>query len=196
MNILGPTMLEGRQIRLEPLRPHHAEGLVQAGAASEIWSWMSSTLTSDAAVARWVQAAIEAEAAATSFAFAVLLMEGDRVVGSTRYMDVQAKERGLEIGWTWYAPELWGTAVNPECKLLLLTHAFESWGAIRVQLKTDHLNTRSQAAISKLGAKFEGRLRNHRIRPDGTIRDTMLYSITDQEWPEVKAVLLRRLGWD
>jgi RimJ/RimL family protein N-acetyltransferase len=95
--------------------------------------------------------------------------------------------------WTWYAPDVWATTINPECKFLLLQHAFETWGALRVQLKTDIKNTRSQAAIRKLGAQYEGTLRNHRLRPDGTVRDTVMFSIIDREWPDVKAGLLRRL---
>jgi RimJ/RimL family protein N-acetyltransferase len=97
------------------------------------------------------------------------------------------------IGWTWYSPEAWGRSVNPEAKLLLLEHAFETWGAVRVALKTDAKNLHSQAAIRKLGAKYEGTLRNHRIRRDGSLRDSVVFSIIDSEWPGVKAALLRRL---
>ncbi len=108
-------------------------------------------------------------------------------------MDTQPKSKATEIGWTWYSPKVWGTVVNPECKYLLLEHAFEEWGAIRIQLKTDNMNIHSQEAILKLGAKFEGRLRNHRFRRDGTIRDTMMYSIIREEWPEVKSSLNKRI---
>jgi RimJ/RimL family protein N-acetyltransferase len=124
----------------------------------------------------------------------VVQLAGDRVVGSTRYMDVQAASKGVEIGWTWYAPETWGTVVNPEAKFLLLRHAFEAWGAIRVQLKTDLKNLRSQAAIKKLGAKEEGVLRRHRFRRDGTIRDSVIFSIIREEWPAVKAAMEERIG--
>jgi len=129
----------------------------------------------------------------TAYVFTVIDRATNRIVGSTRYMDIQAEHRGVEIGWTWYAPEVWGTAVNPECKLLLLTHAFEEWGAVRVMLKTDHRNARSQAAIRKLGAVYEGTLRQHRVRPDGTLRDTVVFSILDREWPAVRAGLYARL---
>jgi RimJ/RimL family protein N-acetyltransferase len=192
---LGAITLEGKQVRLEPLHPDHAEGLLKAGAAPEIWPWMSATLMSAAAVAAFIEIAMRAAAHGQEYAFAVVLKESGRVVGSTRYMDVQAASRGAEIGWTWYAPDVWATSTNPECKFLLLQHAFETWGALRVQLKTDHMNTRSQAAIRKLGAQYEGTLRNHRIRPDGTVRDTVMFSVIDREWPDVKAGLLRRLGW-
>lgn len=190
---LGPVILEGKYVRLEPLRPHHADALLQAGQAPEIWAWLPARLTTAGAVDKFIAAAMQAEADGLEYAFAVVMRESDRVIGSTRYMDVQAAHYGVEIGWTWYSPDTWGTAINPEAKFLLLSHAFDDWGAKRVQLKTDGNNTRSQAAIAKLGAKREGTLRNHRIRPDGTIRDTVMFSILDEEWPEVKAGLMRRI---
>jgi RimJ/RimL family protein N-acetyltransferase len=109
-------------------------------------------------------------------------------------MEVQPRDRGVEIGWTWYAPRCWGTTVNPESKYVLLRHAFEEWGAIRVALKTDVLNVHSQAAIRKLGARFEGVLRQHRIRRDGSYRDTVMFSIVDSEWPHVRERLLSRIN--
>ncbi len=117
----------------------------------------------------------------------------ERIIGSTAYLSISAKYRRAEIGSTWYSPDLWGTAVNPECKFLLLKRAFEDWGAVRVELGTDSNNAHSQRAILRLGAKFEGKLRNYGIRPDGTVRDAMLYSIINSEWPEVKSKLLARL---
>lgn len=191
---LGPVVLEGKHVRLEPLRPHHAEALAEAGGSEEIWPWMSATATTVEKAARFIAAAMQAEAKGLEYAFAVIRKADGRVVGSTRYLDVQAAHKGVEIGFTWYAPAVWGTAVNPACKFLLLQHAFETWGALRVQLKTDHMNTRSQAAIRKLGAKYEGTLRNHRIRPDGTVRHTVMFAVTCEEWPEVQAGLLGRIG--
>ncbi|HYF79169.1 MAG TPA: GNAT family protein [Symbiobacteriaceae bacterium] len=188
---LGPVLLSGTHIRLEPLRPHHAPELLLAGRHPEIWPWMSQSLTTEAAVARFIADALKAEEKGLECAFAVVSVSSGKVLGSTRYMDVQAAHRGLEIGWTWYTPEVWGTVVNPEAKFLLLRHAFESWGALRVQLKTDGRNLRSQAAIRKLGAQYEGTLRNHRIRPDGTVRDTAMFSIIDTEWPAIKSGLVR-----
>jgi RimJ/RimL family protein N-acetyltransferase len=111
----------------------------------------------------------------------------------SRLFEIDAMHRRCEIGYTWYIPEVWGTSVNPEAKFLLLTHCFETWGAARVQFKTDHENLRSQAAIAKLGAVKEGVLRAHMIRPDGTQRDSVIYSITREEWPGVKAGLKARL---
>lgn len=193
MAALGPVTLQGARVRLEPLRPRHAADLAVAAGSAEIWAWMSADLRDAAALQAFIADAVACEAAGTEYAFAVIDRENGRACGSTRYLDVQPKHRGVEIGWTWYAPEVWRTAVNPEAKLLLLTHAFETWGAIRVMLKTDHLNVRSQGAIRKLGAVYEGTLRQHRIRPDGTLRDTVAFSILDREWPAVRAGLLARL---
>lgn len=191
---LGPIVLEGRNVRLEPLRPHHAEALLRAGQAPEIWAWMPARLSTSEAVDRFIADAVRAENAGAEYAFAVVSVKDERVVGSTRYMDVQAVHQGVEIGWTWYSPDVWAGPVNPEAKFLLLRHAFETWSARRVQLKTDGLNARSRSAIAKLGAQYEGTLRNHRRRPDGTFRDTVMFSIVDTEWPAVKERLMRRIG--
>lgn len=193
MGDLGPVMLEGKSIRLEALAASHADALLAAAQAPEIWTWMPTVLTTRAAIDRWIADTLKRTAEGSEFAFAVVARGGDRVVGSTRYMDVQTAHRGVEIGWTWYAPDVWGTAVNPETKYLLLRHAFEEWGAIRVCLKTDARNLHSQAAIRKLGARYEGTLRNHRIRGDGTLRDSVLYSIVREEWPAVRASLEQRI---
>jgi len=128
------------------------------------------------------------------YAFAVVLKNEERIVGSTAYLSISARHRRAEVGSTWYLPEYQRTFVNPECKLLLLKHAFEDWEAVRMQLGTDANNIQSQRAILKLGAKFEGRLRNHGIRPGGKPRDTMLYSIISSEWPEVKSGLVSRIN--
>lgn len=191
---LGPITLEGKFIRLEPLRPHHADGLLEAGQDEAIWRWMSKRLMDKESVLAWIEDAMSAEAQGREYAFAVVRRADGRILGSTRYMEIRAAHRGAEVGWTWYAKDVWGTVVNPEAKLLLLQHAFEDWGAIRMELKTDSKNERSRAAILKLGAEFEGILRAHRIRPDGTLRDTAMYSILRTEWPEVKAKLLARVG--
>jgi RimJ/RimL family protein N-acetyltransferase len=127
--------------------------------------------------------------------FAIVLRETGQPVGSTSYFDIRPAHRGLEIGYTWYAQAYQGTHINPENKYLLLRHAFETLGAVRVQLKTDKRNLRSQHAIAKLGAKLEGTLRKHTILENGYIRDTVMFSITDDEWPEVKAGLEARLGY-
>ena len=191
---LGPVVLEGRHVRLEPLGPGHADDLLAAAADPLIWRWLPERIESRADLERWLGDALRAQAAGAEYAFAVVDLRSGRAVGSTRYMDVSQTQRGVEVGWTWYDRAAWGTAVNPEAKLLLLGHAFEDWGAIRLYLKTDSLNERSRAAIPKLGAHYEGDLRNHRIRLDGSYRHSSYYSILDSEWPAVKAGLEQRLA--
>lgn len=145
-------------------------------------------------MAEWIGATLRAEELGTEYPFTVFRKDDHKVLGSTRYMDVRPLQRGVEIGWTWYTSRVWGTVVNPECKFLMLRHAFEDWNAVRVQLKTDNNNVHSQNAILKLGAKLEGGLRNHRIRRDGSTGDSMMYSITDGEWRDsIKSSLQQRI---
>ncbi len=191
---LGPVVLEGRHIRLEPLRPRHRAGLVAAAGAPGIWTWLSADLRVPEAMDAFLADALRAEELGTEFPFAVVRQEDGRVLGSTRYLDVTPAHRRLEIGWTWYEPAAWGTATNPEAKFLLLRHAFEAWGAVRVALHADGENRHSQAAIRKLGAVHEGVLRRHKRRPDGTWRDTVVFSILDAEWPERREALRQRLA--
>lgn len=190
---LGPVTLDGTHVRLAPMRPEHAAALLQAGRDPAVWEWMPVRPTTLSAMDLWLSKAMQAESQGREYPFVVMRRSDDRLIGSTRYLDVQEDDRTVEIGWTWYTPEAWGGVVNPECKFLLMRHAFEDWGAIRVALKTDIKNLHSQAAIRKLGAKFEGTLRNQRIRPDGSYRDTVIYSIIESEWPAVKAGLLQRI---
>jgi N-acetyltransferase len=189
---LGPTTLQGRFVPLEPLRPGHSDQLYEAGRNLE-WAWMLGPLRTKEAVDQRIGDGLKLEERDEAYAFAVVIKQEERVVGSTAYLSINAKYKRAEIGSTWYSPNMWGTAVNPECKFLLLKHAFEDWGAVRVELGTDSNNLHSQRAILKLGAKLEAKLRNYAIRPDGTVRDTMLYSIIDKEWPDVKSKLLGRL---
>jgi RimJ/RimL family protein N-acetyltransferase len=190
---LGPITLSGKHIRLEPMRPAHAAQLLEAGLAPEIWEWMPARPVTAEAMHAWLAKAMQAEAAGREYAFVVIRVNDGRVIGSTRYLDVQEDDRTVEIGWTWYVPDAWGGVVNPEAKYMLMRHAFEDWQAIRVALKTDIKNLRSQAAIKKLGARYEGTLRNQRIRPDGSYRDTVIFSVIEGEWPPVKARLEERL---
>jgi RimJ/RimL family protein N-acetyltransferase len=191
---LGPTVLEGPHVRLEPLDRGHADDLAEAAGDPLIWRWLPVQVTGRKDLERWIDDALAASEAGLEHAFAVVDRQTGRAVGSTRYMDIAPSHRGVEVGWTWYARAAWGGIVNPESKLLLLRHAFEDWGAIRLCLKTDSLNERSRAAIAKLGATYEGDLRNHRIRPDGSYRNSSYYSILDSEWPAVRAGLERRLA--
>jgi N-acetyltransferase len=190
---LGPVTLTGKHVRLEPMRPRHAAALLEAGRAREIWEWMPARPLATDSMDRWLEQAMGAEAQGREYPFVVVRLADDHVIGSTRYLDVHEDDRNVEIGWTWYAPDTWGGVVNPEAKYLLMCHAFDDWHAIRVALKTDIKNVRSQSAIKKLGARFEGTLRNQRIRPDGSYRDTVLFSITDTEWPAVKQRLEQRI---
>jgi RimJ/RimL family protein N-acetyltransferase len=190
---VGPIVLEGKYVQLEPLRPSHAPDLLKAGQSLLNWDWMLVRLTTPDAVDAYIESGLRAEATGSVYRFVVVLRVDGRVVGTTSYLDVQSAHRGIEIGSTWYTPDVRGTAVNPEAKLLLLGHAFEDWGAIRVCLKTDANNLHSQAAIRKLGAQYEGTLRQHMIRPDGTYRDSAYFSIVDKEWPEVRERLERRV---
>jgi RimJ/RimL family protein N-acetyltransferase len=192
---LAPIVLEGTHVRLEPLLPEHAPALgAAADSGDELWSWMSFDLRIADHRERWMRDAFAARDRGEEIPFTVVLRASGEIVGTTRYMDIQERFRGVEIGWTWYRRDLWGGAVNPECKYLLMRHAFEGWDAIRVCLKTDLKNLHSQNAIRKLGAKYEGTLRNHRIRRDGSYRDTMYFSIIDTEWPDVKRSLEQRLA--
>jgi RimJ/RimL family protein N-acetyltransferase len=191
---LGPVTLEGAHVRLAPLRPEHAPALLQAGRDPSVWQWMPARPTTPPAMEAWLSKAVQAESQGREYPFVVIRRADDSVIGSTRYLDVQEDDRTVEIGWTWYMPEVWGGVVNPESKFLLMRHAFEDWHAIRVALKTDVKNLHSQAAIRKLGARFEGTLRNQRIRPDGSYRDTVIFSIIENEWPAVKATLQQRIS--
>jgi len=193
MALLGPITLSGKHIRLEPMQAAHAEALLEAGRSREIWEWMPTRPVSAATIDRWLEKAMQAQAQGREYPFVVIRLSDDRVIGSTRYLDVQEDDRTVEIGWTWYSPEAWGGVVNPEAKYVLMCHAFDDWHAIRVALKTDVKNIHSQAAIKKLGARYEGTLRNQRIRPDGSYRDTVVFSITESEWPAVKLRLERRI---
>src|SRR5712692_5696955 len=189
---LGPCTLEGRFVRLEPLRRNHADALVEAAAKLD-WALMLYPLLSREDVEKRIDNGVKAEAEDEEYAFAVVLKKDGQVVGSTSYMMVVSHHKRVEIGSTWYLPEMQGTAVNPECKFLLLKHAFEDWAAVRVQLGTLVKNVHSQRAILKLGATFVGRLRNHGLMPDGKARDSLLYSIIASEWPDVKSKLLSRI---
>src|SRR6266849_491118 len=173
---IGPFTLEGKFVKLEPLRKDHADGLAEAAAKLD-WAWMLGPLRSRQDVDKRIESGLRAEARDEEYAFAVILKKEEKIIGSTAYLAVASRHKRLEVGSTWYTPEMQVTVVNSECKFLLLKHAFEDWGAVRVQLGTSVNNTHSQRAILKLGAKFEGRLRNHGIMSEGSPRDSLFYSI-------------------
>ena len=190
-----PITLEGHVARLEPLTLVYAAGLLAAADDPSIWPYMPEDPSASlAAMTGWIERALAAQARGTDLPFAILWRATGAVAGSTRYLNIMPRDRGLEIGWTWLASAARRTALNTECKYLLLRHAFEQLGAIRVQLKTDRRNLVSQRAIERLGAVREGILRKHMIYPSGYQRDSVMYSITDEEWPAVKARLEGLLG--
>jgi N-acetyltransferase len=158
------------------------------------WGWMLSPLRSKRDVVKRIEQARKLESNGEAYVFAVRLNQDKRIVGSTSFFGVVPQHKRAEIGYTWYEQDLWGTFVNPECKFLLLRHAFEDWRANRIQISTDVKNVHSQKAILKLGASYEGMLRSHSIRPDGSIRDTMMYSITSYDWPRIKPKLQSRIS--
>ncbi len=181
-----PVTLVGTVVRLEPLGREHADGLYQASQDPDIWTYMPMNPSrSMETLLDWIDAAHTPQ----QLPFAVIAVPQDKLIGSTRYLNISKPDYGLEIGWTWLAREVRRTAVNTECKYLLLQHAFDALEAIRVALKTDSRNLRSQRAIERLGAVREGVLRKDRIMEDGYQRDTVMYSIIAEEWPEVKARL-------
>ncbi len=189
-----PTVLQGKVVRLEALRLEHVPGLTAVGIDDEIWRHMLyGEIKDEEDMAGWVRSILAMAETGTDIPFAVIHLPSGRVAGATRYLDIRAAHRGLEIGGTWYGAEFRRTAVNTECKYLLLRHAFETMRCIRVQFKTDARNERSQRAIERLGAVMEGTLRNHMILPDGRWRDSVYYSILESEWPSVKARLKEKL---
>jgi RimJ/RimL family protein N-acetyltransferase len=186
---IEPVTLEGRIVRLEPLSFSHADGLWEAGNYEQIWTYMTTSFEKREDVDRYLEAALAAREAGTELPFAIIDRASNRVIGSTRFGNISRHDRGLEIGWTWLTPSVWKTAVNTECKWLLLRHCFEELGCIRVQLKTDSRNLNSQRAIERIGGVREGVLRNHMILRDGYVRDSVYFSILDREWPGVNRKL-------
>ncbi len=194
---IKPVVLVGRVARLEPLSVSHVPDLYQFGKDESIWQYMRyRQIRSQQDMAVWVDELLSAQSAGTDLPFAVIHQELNKAIGSTRYLDIQPQNRSLEIGGTWYATAYQRTAVNTECKYMLLRHAFEVLGCVRVQFKTDVRNLRSQKALERIGARQEGVLRDHMILPDGSLRSSVYYSILKGEWTEVKISLEDKLGWD
>ncbi len=189
-----PVVLEGRHVRLEPLSLSHLEELCDIGIVEELWRWIPTQVTTPGQMKAYVELALTERTNGVSMPFAQIERAGGRVIGSTRYMNIERTHRRLEIGSTWIAPAWQRTAINTEAKYLLLRHAFEDLGCMRVELKPDSLNEKSRNAILRIGAKQEGIFRNHMITSNGRIRHTVYFSVIDSEWPAVKAELERRLG--
>jgi len=190
----APT-LEGELVRLEPLSPAREEGLWEASRDARTWQWLSVEQPQTREEMRaYLDAAYANQADRSEFPLVTVRRADDTVVGSTRYLALRPEHRSVEIGWTWLTPDAWGTGINIEAKLLMLEHAFERFGCLRVELKTDARNERSRGAMAALPAQFEGVHRKAMLVRGGQRRDSAWYSVIDDEWPEVRANLLRRLG--
>ncbi len=172
----------------------HHPALCEAGLVSELWRWATTEMRTPEDMRAYIQTALQWQADGTALPFVTRENAGGRIVGSTRFANIDKPNRHMEIGWTWITPPRQRTAVNSEAKYLMLRHAFETLGCIRVELKTDSLNTQSRTAIERLGAQHEGVFRNHMLCYDGRIRHSAWYSIIDTEWPDVKAGLEQKLS--
>ena len=190
MAYIEPVTLSGRGILLEPLALKHEAGLRAAAADGELWKLRVTSVPEPEQTGKYIEDALAMREAGTRFAFAVIEANPGSVLGCSSYHDIIAAVRRVEIGWTWYARRCQRTHVNSVAKLLLLTHAFETLGCQVVGWRTDNFNFASQAAIERLGAKKDGVIRGHALRRDGTVRDTVMYSMRSGEWPEAKAQLL------
>jgi N-acetyltransferase len=188
------SVLEGRVVRLEPLARRHEQGLFEAAQDERIWRWMPYDASASPETFRaWLENALAASESGTEAAFATVDAGTGEPAGSTRYLALRPEHRVLEIGWTWLAPTYWQTGANIEAKMLMLEHAFENLGCLRVEFKTDSRNERSRAALAALPAQFEGVFRKHMLVRGGERRDSAYYSIIDDEWPEVRENLEGRM---
>jgi len=194
-NWVTPVTLIGKYVRLEPMTEAHVSDLAEIGVGMDFWDFMvygRMDTVEDMRV--WVREILSRAEKGTDLPFVAIHLESGRVAGATRYLNIMPNDRGLEVGGTWYGLDFQRTTVNTESKYLLLTHAFEALGCIRVQIKTDSLNLRSQKAIERIGAVKEGVLRNHMILTNGRVRHSVYYSILDTEWGNVKKRLAEMLG--
>jgi N-acetyltransferase len=190
---IEPVELESAHVCLVPLAPVHHPALCEIGLDEALWRWIPQPVTTPKEMAAYMDKAFAEQQAGVSLPFAIVEKASSKVIGSTRYMNIDQEHHRLEIGCTWVARPWQRTAVNTEAKYLLLQHAFEALGCMRVELKTDSLNAQSRAAILRIGAKQEGIFRNHMITSSGRVRHTVYFSIIDSEWPDVKALLEQRM---
>jgi RimJ/RimL family protein N-acetyltransferase len=191
--IVEPVALEGDRVKLEPMRRDHLEALAEAGKYDELWRWTRSKATTLETMSEYLDDALTELANGTALPFVTIDRPSETIVGSTRFANIDSKNRRAEIGWTWISPTFQRTYINSEAKYLMLRHAFDVWDCVRVELKTDVLNEQSRNAMLRLGAIEEGVLRRHVITYNGRFRDTIYYSILDHEWPSVRARLEARL---
>lgn len=186
VNKMQFTKLHNDQVILKPMEESDIEGIFAAATYPEIWPYLSITIETIEDTKKYVLNALDSREVGVEFPFVIIDPKTQKIIGSTKLMDIDFKHKRLEIGFTWLTPSYWRTAVNTNCKYLLLQYCFEVLHLHRVQIKTDHKNMRSQKAIERIGAKKEGILRNHMVRKDGTMRNTVMYSVTNEDWPEVK----------
>lgn len=189
-----PVVLTGRHVRLEPLSLDHLSGLCAVGLDESLWRLSVSQIRSMEDMRAYVEQAMVEQTRGTSLPFATIDQRTETVIGSTRFGNIDADNRRVEIGWTWLGTAWQRTAANTEAKLLMLRHAFEVWDCLRVEFKTDVLNQRSRAAIARIGAQEEGVFRRHMLTASGRVRDSVYYSIIAEEWAGVKGRLEARLG--
>ena len=189
-----PVILEGEVVRLEPMTLEHLDGLWEAGKDEALWELIPTNVASIDDMRKYVESALADRGRGVALPFVTVERASGKVIGSTRFGNIDTANLRAEIGWTWITPAFQRTAVNTEAKLLMLTHAFETWKCIRVELKTDALNERSRAAIKRLGATEEGIFRKHMICDTGRFRDSVYFSIIDTEWPAVKENLVSKLS--
>lgn len=191
---LSPRTLAGRHVRLEPLQDAHVEALAAVGAEPSIWTWFPQDCGTPAAMRGFVAQALAWQQAGSAQAFVQVDAASGAVVGSTRLAQIDARHRRAEIGWTWLTPSAQRSAINTEAKYLLLRHAFETLGLMRVEFKTDSLNEKSRRALKRIGATEEGVFRRHMLTESGRVRDSVWFSVVDVEWPAVRAHLEQLLA--
>jgi RimJ/RimL family protein N-acetyltransferase len=187
---IQPVVLEGRIVRLEPLRRDHLDGLADVAFDPALWQYTLARPVDRAGLEAWLQTALDNAEAGTEMPFATVDQASGRAIGSTRCLNIVPEHLRYEIGWTWLATSAQRTGANREAKLLQLTHGFEQLGANRIEFKTDSLNEKSRAALLGIGAQFEGIFRNHMVMPDGRLRHSAYYSVTREDWPAVKLRLI------
>ena len=190
----SPVVLAGRRVRLEPLSESHLPQLIEAGAAPELWAWYPSAVEGAEGMHSLVTGALKDQKDGLALPFALIEPRSGQAIGSSRFGAIERAHRRAEIGWTWVSPAYQRTGVNPEAKLLMLQHAFETEGLVRIEFKTDSLNLASRAALSAIGAVEEGTLRKHMTTHSGRVRHSVYFSITDEDWPQVKRRLLEKLS--
>lgn len=191
--LIEPVALEGIHVRLEPLSPHHLDRLCAVGLERSLWRWTTTLLSTREDMLDYVQVALRTWEEGSALPFATILKETNQLVGCTRFGNIDRENRRLEIGWTWVGIPWQRTVVNTEAKYLMLRHAFENLGCIRVEFKTDSLNEPSRKALQRIGAKEEGTLRNHMIVYDGRYRHSVFFSVIAEEWPSIKERLEGKL---